>query len=514
MDLKPGVIGGLLGLLTLAVAGCGTEPADTAVPASPVTVDLTDVKVVYASRERQPPILFPGDYGPLWADLDADALIIENLLNSIAAGRPVDPASGASIHEVVTIRTGWGREEEDIEVFDGRTWRSARSLAINVAFRDSTTWSVRQVIGCDVLPKGRLTNCRPVPDHFELLHNDEVVVSKKLTEWFDRVGEYMPPVERLEYDDPIPLGEAFTITGGGLHDGNRVVLNIKLSDGSELPLGGVHLDHGVFRWHGEIPEGAPLGRGHVGMRVLEDEERVGGMTRSATVIDDVEVVYATRRLRPPLLMPGDYDPLWGDLGSDAFRIEELLSAITTGTADKSREEEDTSFLDDGLVVNVRFRDGTVWSLMQAVECDPAPGGRIKSCTSIPNRYHWELDHPDRDSSSWVINELALTEWFGRVGEYMPGVEDPFNIPELIVLGETFELAGSGYHEGDRVTLSIESSDGSVRTLGEVALERGAYRWVGKIGETVPAGPVKVTMVVRDGNEVVWSATEHSTAVPR
>ena len=165
-------------------------------------------------------------------------------------------------------------------------------------------------------------------------------------------------------------------------------------------------------------------------------------------------------------------------------------------------------------LNVRFRDGTVWSLMQAVECDPAPEGRIKSCTSIPNRYHWELDHPDRDSSSWVINELALTEWFGRVGEYMPGVEDPFKIPELIVLGETFELAGSGYHEGDLVALTIESSDGSVRTLGEVALERGAYRWVGKTGETLPAGPVKVTMVVRDGNEVVWSATEHTTAVPR
>ena len=165
-------------------------------------------------------------------------------------------------------------------------------------------------------------------------------------------------------------------------------------------------------------------------------------------------------------------------------------------------------------LNVRFRDGTVWSLMQAVECDPAPEGRIKSCTSIPNRYHWELDHPDRDSSSWVINELALTEWFGRVGEYMPGVEDPFKIPELIVVGETFELAGSGYHEGDLVALTIESSDGSVRTLGEVALERGAYRWVGKTGETLPAGPVKVTMVVRDGNEVVWSATEHTTAVPR
>ena len=120
-DLKLGAIGGLLVLLTLAAAGCDAEPADKVAPTSPLTVDPTEVNVVYASRERQPPILFPGDYGPLWADLDTDAPIIDDLLSSIAAGTPVDPGAGASNREVVTIRTGWGMEEEDIEVFDGRT---------------------------------------------------------------------------------------------------------------------------------------------------------------------------------------------------------------------------------------------------------------------------------------------------------------------------------------------------------------------------------------------------------
>ena len=37
--------------------------------------DATDVDVVYASRERQPPILFPWDYDPLWGDLDTDVPI-------------------------------------------------------------------------------------------------------------------------------------------------------------------------------------------------------------------------------------------------------------------------------------------------------------------------------------------------------------------------------------------------------------------------------------------------------
>ena len=339
-------------------------------------------------------------------------------------------------------------------------------------------------------------------------------MSTALTEWFGRVNEYMPPVERLEFDDPIPLHEPFTITGGGFHEGNRVVLSIELSDGSDLPLGEVALDHGAFRWNGKIPEVSPSGRAHVGMRVLNDEERVWGMTRSATVIDDVEVVYPSRKLQPPSLMPGDYDPLWGDLDPDASRIEELLSAIVTGTADRFRDEEDIEYSDDGVVVNVRFRDGTTWSLMQATECDLTPEGRKKNCVSMPNSYRWELDHPDRGNSSWVIHELALAEWFARVGEYMPRVDDPFRFPDPITLGETFTISGSGYPEGDRVRLSIEFSDGSVRTLGEVALERDAYLWSGKISETAPSGPVKITMLVQDGNEVVWNETGSATAVSK
>ena len=512
-DLKLGVTGGLLVLLTL-VAGCGTEPADTAVATSLETVDLTEVKVVYASRERQPPILFPGDYDPLWADLDTDAPIIDDLLSSIAVGTPVDLRAGASNREVLTIRRGWGMEEEDIEVFDERALLSERSLAVNIAFGDGTVWSVRQVRGCDILPEGRLDNCRPVPDHFELLHSDEVVVSPTLTEWFGRVDEYMPTVERLEFDDPIPLGEPFTITGGGFHEGNRVVLSIQLSDGSELPLGEVALDHGAFRWDGKISEGDPSGRAHVGMRVLSDDERVWGMTRSATVIDDVEVVYPSRKLQPPFLMPGDYDPLWGGLNPDSSRIEQLLNAITDGTVDRLRHKENIVYSDDGLVVNVRFRDGTTWSLKQAIECNPTPKGQPKNCVSMPNSYHWELDHPDRGDSSWVIHEVALTEWFEQVGEYMPGVDNHFKFPDPIIPGERFDISGSGYPEGDHVRLSIEFSDGSVRTLGEVALERGAYRWSGKIGETAPAGPVRVTILVQDGSEIMWSEAKDAIAVSK
>ena len=34
-----------------------------------------------------------------------------------------------------------------------------------------------------------------MPDHWELLHRNEVVVSTALTEWFERVQEYMPTRE-------------------------------------------------------------------------------------------------------------------------------------------------------------------------------------------------------------------------------------------------------------------------------------------------------------------------------
>ena len=298
------IIGGLVVLLMVAVAGCAdAEPKSTGVPRvptsaqvatpspsltappSPMPVDATDVEVVYASRERQPPFLFPGDYDPLWGDLDADVPIIEELLNSIVMGTPVDlkAGTGASKREIVTIKTGWGGEEVEIEAFDGRTWLSDRSMAINIAFRDRTIWSIRPVIGCDVISEGRVTNCLAMPDHWELLHRNGVVVSTALTEWFERVEEYMPSVEHYGVPDQIRLGEPFAISGAGYHEGDRVELSIEFIDQSKLPLGEVPLDHGAFRWNGEFPKTAPTGYAIVSMRVFEGAEEVGGLTVSTTV---------------------------------------------------------------------------------------------------------------------------------------------------------------------------------------------------------------------------------------
>ena len=271
----------------VATVACeDAEPNATVEPTLPGTlVEVTDVEVVYASRERQPPFLFPGDYDPLWGDLDTDVPIIEKLLNSIVMGTPVDlkAGTGASKREIVTIKTGWGGDEVEIEAFDGRAWLSDRSMAINIAFRDGTIWSVRQVIGCDVISEGRVNNCLAVPDHWELLHRKGVVVSTALTEWFERVEEYMPSVEHYGVPDQIRLGEPFAISGAGYHEGDRVELSIEFIDQSKLPLGEAPLDHGAFRWDGEFPKTAPTGYAIVSMRVFEGAEEVGGLTVSTTV---------------------------------------------------------------------------------------------------------------------------------------------------------------------------------------------------------------------------------------
>ena len=102
---------------------------------------------------------------------------------------------------------------------EGRTWTGYSSLIMNLRFRNGTTWSVRTAIRCDVTSEGRKTKCLPVPDHWELLHRNEVVVSTALTEWFERVQEYMPTVESYEVPDPITLGEPFAISGGRLSRG-------------------------------------------------------------------------------------------------------------------------------------------------------------------------------------------------------------------------------------------------------------------------------------------------------
>ena len=151
------VVGGLLVLLMVAAAGCTeNDPTATAEPTraptataepTPVPVDATDVEVVYASRERQPPLLFPGDYDPLWGDLDADAPIIELLLRGIEGGTLVD-------------------------IQEEGTMLSNIPLVMNVRFRDGTTWSVRQATRCRLDAEGRPGNCRDVPDHWHLLHRD------------------------------------------------------------------------------------------------------------------------------------------------------------------------------------------------------------------------------------------------------------------------------------------------------------------------------------------------------
>ena len=266
--------------MMVAVAGCAdAEPKSTGVlrvptsaqvatpspsvtaPPSPMPADATDVDVVYASRERQPPFLFPGEYDPLWGDLDADALIIDRLLRAIEGGTPA----------------------ETVEMDEEPTWASYSSLAMNLRFRNGTTWSVRQLIRCDLTSEGKKTNCLAVPDHWELLHRNGVVVSTALTEWFERVEEYMPSVEHYGVPDQIRLGEPFAISGAGYHEGDRVELSIEFIDQSKLSLGEGPLDHGAFRWDGEFPKTAPTGYAIVSMPVFEGAEEVGGLSVSTTV---------------------------------------------------------------------------------------------------------------------------------------------------------------------------------------------------------------------------------------
>ena len=255
------IIGGLAVLLMLAVVACNdAETQPTVEPTLPVPlVEAADVEVVYASRERQPPFLFPGDYDPLWGDLDADVPIIDRLLRAMADGTPVK------------------MDEEAIEA-------SNLSLAMNVRFRNGITWPVRQVRRCELTPEGRKTNCLPVPDHWQLLHRNDVVVSTALTEWFERAQEYMPRVEHFEIlPDPISLSERFTISGGSFHEGERVELSIEFSDGSVLQLGNVSLDHGAFSWEGGIRETAPSGPAKISKRVMDGTEVVWSVTRSTAV---------------------------------------------------------------------------------------------------------------------------------------------------------------------------------------------------------------------------------------
>ena len=245
-------------MLVAASACDDTQPNVTAEPTSTMVANAADVEVVYASRERQPPLLTPGDYDPLWGDLDADALIIDRLLRAIEGGTPMD-------------------------IGEEGTMLSNIPLIMNVRFRDRTIWSVRQATRCQLDAEGSPRNCRDVPHHWHLLHIDEVIVSTALTEWFELVHEYMPEVEYIEFPDPIPPGEPFTISGAGFHEGDRVQLSIHLSDESVLARAEVPLKYGSFGWDGEVPDTASTGPGKVGMQVLDDAEVVWGVTVSTTV---------------------------------------------------------------------------------------------------------------------------------------------------------------------------------------------------------------------------------------
>ena len=219
-----GIIGGLSFLLMVSVAACNdAEPNSTGEPTvptsaqadtprppvtpppSPGPVDATDVEVVYASSAHPLP-WDQGEYGPLWGNLDADAPIISRLLSAMEGGAPVEV----------------GEVNEDGE----SKWTSYSSLVINLRLRTGTIWSVRQLINCDLTPEGGKTNCLPVPDHWELLHRNELVVSTALTEWFQRVEEYMPSVEHYALPEQIHLGEPISISGAGYHEGDRVELSI------------------------------------------------------------------------------------------------------------------------------------------------------------------------------------------------------------------------------------------------------------------------------------------------
>ena len=64
----------------------------------------------------------------------------------------------------------------------------------------------------------------------------------------------------------------------------RVELSIKFSDESVMPLGEVPLDHGAFRWEGEIPETAPSGLANFTMQVLDGTEVVWGITIESVTV--------------------------------------------------------------------------------------------------------------------------------------------------------------------------------------------------------------------------------------
>ena len=129
-----------------------------------------------------------------------------------------------------------------------------------------------------------------------------------------------------------------------------------------------------------------------------------------------------------------------------------------------------------------------------------------SLVYLPCRTPFILTPPSHYLTPTLVSILSILP---HVEEYMPSVEH-YGVPDQIRLGEPFAISGAGYHEGDRVELSIEFIDQSKLPLGEVPLDHGAFRWNGEFPKTAPTGYAIVSMRVFEGAEEVGGLTVSTT----
>ena len=443
----------------------GTD-ADTgeSAPPSPSSADATDVEVVYASPARPLP-WDRGQYDPLWGDLDADAPIIDRLLRAIAGGTTA----------------------EIVETDEERIWTWFSSLVMNIRFRNGTTWSVRTAIKCDSTSEGRKTNCLPVPDHWELLHRNEVVVSTALTEWFQRVREYMPSVEHYALPDQIRLGEPFAISGAGYDEGDRVELSIEFIDQSKLPLGEVPMEHGAFRWDGEFPKTAPTGYAIVSMRVFEGAERVGGLTVSTTVARSTAAGATTPS---PTQAEAEYSA--ADLARWYERLVDVRKVPGIGWTDLNEAK-------NRIEIGIYPLRGAREEWEAALATLDVPRGAIVLEVGCEGIHPWPLDHgepPDEailraiDYSLEVVSQAPYGETVQMKLTLRNVSDDPI----------TFHLGGRPPHDfevstpdGEQVwhwkcgKITLQPLDGKNLEPGEELEFIGEWEQVDNRGEPVPPG---------------------------
>ena len=60
-------------------------------------------------------------------------------------------------------------------------------------------------------------------------------------------------------------------------------------------------------------------------------------------------------------------------------------------------------------MNVRFRDGTTWSVKQVIKCNLMPEGRNTNCMAVPDHYHLDLLNPSQVAFPWLLTEKELTD---------------------------------------------------------------------------------------------------------